>query len=90
MRYASLGPNILEPLRQDQVDAAWMNEPSLTLMVRARARGALVNFMETDDAERVFGGRYEFMGVSVRKAEAADRARMKWSRSAGRSTKRLA
>jgi NitT/TauT family transport system substrate-binding protein len=29
--------------------------------------------METDDADRLLGGRYEFMGVSVRKAEALDR-----------------
>ena len=72
VRFASLGPNILEPLRQNQVDAAWINEPSLTLIVRAGGK-ALVNFMETDDADRLLGGRYEFMGVSVRKAEAPAR-----------------
>jgi NitT/TauT family transport system substrate-binding protein len=72
VRFASLGPNILEPLRQNQVDAAWINEPSLTLIERAGGK-ALVNFMETDDANRLLGGRYEFMGVSVRKAEAASR-----------------
>jgi NitT/TauT family transport system substrate-binding protein len=72
VHFASLGPNILEPLRQNQVDAAWINEPSLTLIVRAGGK-ALVNFMETDDADRLLGGRYEFMGVSVRKAEATAR-----------------
>jgi len=72
VRYASLGPNILEPLKQNQVDAAWINEPSLSLVVQAGGK-ALVNFMETDDADRLLGGRYEFMGVSVRRAEAADR-----------------
>ncbi len=72
MSFASLGPNILEPLRQNQVDAAWINEPSLTLIVRAGGK-ALVNFMETDDANRLLGGRYEFMGVSVRRAEASSR-----------------
>jgi NitT/TauT family transport system substrate-binding protein len=72
VHFASLGPNILEPLRQNQVDAAWINEPSLTLIVRAGGK-ALVNFMETDDANRLLGGRYEFMGVSVRAAEARDR-----------------
>ncbi len=72
VHYATLGPNILEPLRQGQVDAAWINEPSLTLVVRAGGK-ALVNFMETDDANRLLGGRYEFMGVSVRKAEAGQR-----------------
>jgi NitT/TauT family transport system substrate-binding protein len=72
VHFASLGPNILEPLRQNQVDAAWINEPSLTLIVRAGGK-ALVNFMDTDDAYRLLGGRYEFMGVSVRTAEARDR-----------------
>src|SRR3954452_1740869 len=50
VRFASLGPNILEPLRQNQVDAAWVNEPSLTLIERAGGK-ALVNFMSTDDAD---------------------------------------
>jgi NitT/TauT family transport system substrate-binding protein len=72
VRFASLGPNILEPLLQNQVDAAWISEPALSLIVRAGGK-ALVNFMETDDADRLLGGRYEFMGVSVRKAEALDR-----------------
>lgn len=72
VHFASLGPNILEPLRQNPVDAAWINEPSLTLIVRAGGK-ALVNCMETDDANRLLGGRYDFMGVSVRKAEAVDR-----------------
>lgn len=72
VHFAALGPNILEPLRQGQVDAAWINEPSLTLVVQAGGK-ALVNFMETDDATRLLGGAYEFMGVSVRKAEARQR-----------------
>lgn len=72
VRFASLGPNILEPVRMGQVDAAWVNEPSLTLLVRDGGK-ALVNFMETDDATRLLGGRYEFMGVSVRTGEAAQR-----------------
>jgi NitT/TauT family transport system substrate-binding protein len=72
VQFASLGPNILEPLRQNQIDAAWINEPSLTMIIRAGGK-SLVNFMETDDADRLLGGRYEFMGVSVRKNEATDR-----------------
>ena len=39
----------------------------------SREGKALINFMETDDAERYLGGRYEFMGVSVRSAEMAAR-----------------
>jgi len=72
VHYASLGPNIYDALRLGQVDAAWVGEPALTLLVAKGAR-VLVNFMETDDAARVFGGRYEFMGVSTRPAEAAAR-----------------
>jgi len=70
--FAVLGPNIYEPVRQGQVDAAWVTEPALTLLVKEGGK-ALVNFMETDDAEKYLGGRYEFMGVSVRTAEVAAR-----------------
>jgi len=72
VRFATLGPNIYDAVRLGQVDAAWVNEPALTLLVAKGAR-TLVNFMETDDATKVFGGRYEFMGVSTRPAEAASR-----------------
>jgi NitT/TauT family transport system substrate-binding protein len=72
VRYAALGPNIYDALRLGQVDAAWVNEPALTLLVAKGAR-TLVNFMETGDAMKAFGGRYEFMGVSTRPAEASGR-----------------
>jgi NitT/TauT family transport system substrate-binding protein len=72
VHFATLGPNIYDALRLGQVDAAWVNEPALTLLVAKGAR-TLVNFMETDDATKVFGGRYEFMGVSTRPAEVASR-----------------
>ena len=70
--FAVLGPNIYEPVRLGQVDAAWVGEPALSLLVKEGGK-ALVNFMETDDAEKYLGGRYEFMGVSVRTAEMAER-----------------
>jgi NitT/TauT family transport system substrate-binding protein len=70
--FAVLGPNIYEPVRLGQVDAAWVTEPALTLLVKEGGK-ALVNFMETDDAEIYLGGRYEFMGVSVRTAEITER-----------------
>jgi NitT/TauT family transport system substrate-binding protein len=70
VRYAALGPNIYDALRLGQVDAAWVNEPSLTLL-REKGATILVNLMDTADATRVFGGRYEFMGVSIRRADAA-------------------
>jgi NitT/TauT family transport system substrate-binding protein len=70
VHYAALGPNIYDAVRIGQVDAAWVNEPSLTLL-REKGATTLVNLMETADATRVFGGRYEFMGVSIRRADAA-------------------
>jgi len=72
IEFAVLGPNIYDPVRLGQVDAAWVQEPALSLLVKQGAR-ALFNFMETDDAEKYLGGRYEFMGVSVRTAEMAER-----------------
>jgi len=68
VQFSVLGPNIYEPVRLGQVDAAWVGEPALSLLVKEGGK-ALVNFMETDDAEKYLGGRYEFMGVSVRTAE---------------------
>jgi len=72
IQFAVLGPNIYEPVRLGQVDAAWVGEPALSLLVKEGGK-ALVNFMETDDADKYLGGRYEFMGVSVRTAEIAAR-----------------
>jgi NitT/TauT family transport system substrate-binding protein len=69
---AVLGPNIYDPVRLGQVDAAWVGEPALSLLVKDGGK-ALVNFMETDDADKYLGGRYEFMGISVRTEEVAAR-----------------
>jgi sulfonate transport system substrate-binding protein len=68
VQFAVLGPNIFDPVRLGQVDAAWVSEPALSLLVKVGSR-AIVNFMETDDAEKYLGGPYEFMGVSVRIAD---------------------
>ncbi len=72
IEFAVLGPNIYDPVRLGQVDAAWVGEPALSLLVKEGGK-ALVNLMETDDAEKYLGGRYEFMGVAVRTAEVAAR-----------------
>lgn len=72
IHFAVLGPNIYDPVRLGQVDAAWVGEPALSLLVKAGSR-ALVNFMETDDAVKYLGGPYEFMGVAVRTGEIAAR-----------------
>jgi len=72
VKFAQLGPNIYDPVRLGQVDAAWVGEPALTMLLR-QGGSALVNFMETDDADKYLGGRYEFMGMGVRTAEIAAR-----------------
>jgi len=72
VQFAVLGPNIYDPVRLGQVDAAWVSEPALSLLVKDGSR-ALVNFMETTDAAKYLGGSYEFMGVSARTAELAAR-----------------
>ena len=68
VQFATLGVNLLETLRQGQVDAGLVQEPALTLLVRAGAR-VLVNGMDSDDAKKYLGGAYEFMGVAVRTKE---------------------
>jgi NitT/TauT family transport system substrate-binding protein len=72
VQFATLGPNLLEALRQGQVDVGLVQEPALTLVVKAGGR-VLVNAMDTKDAERFVGGAYEFMGVAVRTSEIAAR-----------------
>jgi NitT/TauT family transport system substrate-binding protein len=66
--FAVLGPNIYDPVRLGQVDAAWVSEPALSLLVKDGGR-ALVNFMRLEDAEKYLGGSYEFMGISARVAD---------------------
>ncbi|HEX2135486.1 MAG TPA: ABC transporter substrate-binding protein [Microvirga sp.] len=68
VQFATLGPNLLEALRQGQVDVGLVQEPALTLVERAGGR-VLVNAMDAKDAERFLGGAYEFMGVAVRASE---------------------
>jgi NitT/TauT family transport system substrate-binding protein len=72
VQFAVLGPNIYDPVRLGQVDAAWVSEPALSLLVKDGGR-AIINFMETDDAAKYLGGSYEFMGISARTAEIAAR-----------------
>jgi NitT/TauT family transport system substrate-binding protein len=68
VEFAVLGPNLFEALKRDQVDAGMVQEPSLTLILNAGGR-LLFNAMDIKDAQRVLGGPYEFMGVSVRAGE---------------------
>jgi NitT/TauT family transport system substrate-binding protein len=68
VQFATLGVNLLEALRQAQVDAGLVQEPALTLVRQAGAR-VLVNAMDSADAQKYLGGPYEFMGVAVRAKE---------------------
>jgi len=68
VQFATLGVNLLEALRQGQVDAGLVQEPALTLLQRSGGR-VLVNAMDTADAQKYLGGSYEFMGVAVRSKE---------------------
>jgi NitT/TauT family transport system substrate-binding protein len=72
VKFATMGVNLLEALRQGQVDAGMVQEPALTLLQRAGSR-TLVNAMDLADARRYLGGTYEFMGVAVRGKEIKER-----------------
>jgi NitT/TauT family transport system substrate-binding protein len=67
-----MGVNLLEALRQGQIDAGLVQEPALTLLSKSGAR-VLANLMDLADARKYLGGTYEFMGVAVRGKEAQQR-----------------
>jgi NitT/TauT family transport system substrate-binding protein len=68
VQFATMGVNLLEALRQGQIDVGLVQEPALTLLRRAGAR-VLVNGMDMEDARNYLGGAFEFMGVAVRGKE---------------------
>jgi NitT/TauT family transport system substrate-binding protein len=68
VQFATMGVNLLEALRQGQIDAGVVQEPALTLLKRANAR-VLMNGMDLEDAKNHLGGSFEFMGVAVRANE---------------------
>jgi NitT/TauT family transport system substrate-binding protein len=68
VQFATMGVNLLEALRQGQIDAGVVQEPALTLLKRANAR-VLVNGMDLKEANHYLGGSFEFMGVAVRADE---------------------
>jgi NitT/TauT family transport system substrate-binding protein len=68
VQFATLGVNLLEALRQNQIHVGLVQEPALTLLKRAGAR-VLVNAMDLEDAKQYLGGSLEFMGVAVRAKE---------------------
>jgi NitT/TauT family transport system substrate-binding protein len=73
VEFATIGTNLYDALRLGQVDAGMVQEPALT-MIRDDGGRELINFMELDDADEVFGGAYEFMGVAIRDGEQQERA----------------
>jgi NitT/TauT family transport system substrate-binding protein len=68
VQFATMGVNLMEALRQGQIEAGLVQEPALTLLKRAGAR-VLVNGMDIEDANKYLGGSFEFMGVAVRAGE---------------------
>jgi len=72
VQFATMGVNLLEALRQGQIDAGVVQEPALTLLKRANAR-VLVNAMDMEDAQHNLGGSFEFMGVAARADEVEKR-----------------
>src|SRR3954465_15307218 len=72
VKFATMGVNLLEALRQGQIDAGLVQEPALTLVQRAGGR-VLMNGMDLEDATRHLGGAFEFMGVAVRSKEIEQR-----------------
>ena len=72
VQFATVGVNLLEALRQNQIDAGLVQEPALTLLKRSGAR-VLVNAMDLEDAKHYLGGSLEFMGVAVRAKEIKQR-----------------
>src|SRR5437870_3917267 len=72
VQFATMGVNLLEALRQNQIDVGLVQEPALTLLRRAGAR-VLVNAMDLEEANHYLGGSFEFMGVAVRAKEIQQR-----------------
>src|SRR5262249_15348721 len=72
VQFATLGVNLLEALRQGQIDVGLVQEPALTLIQRAGGR-VLMNGMDLEDAKNYLGGAFEFMGVAVRTKEIEQR-----------------
>ena len=72
VQFATMGVNLLEALRQGQIDVGLVQEPALTLLKRSGAR-VLVNAMDLEDAKHYLGGSFEFMGVAVRAKEIEQR-----------------
>jgi sulfonate transport system substrate-binding protein len=72
VNFATMGVNLLEALRQGQIDVGLVQEPALTLLRHSGAR-VLVNGMDLEDAKNYLGGSFEFMGVAVRAKEIEQR-----------------
>jgi sulfonate transport system substrate-binding protein len=72
VRFATMGVNLLEALRQNQIDAGVVQEPALTLLRRAGGR-VFMNAMDLEDAKQHLGGSFEFMGIAVRAKEIEQR-----------------
>jgi len=77
VQFATMGVNLLEALRQDQIDAGLVQEPALTLLRRSCAR-VLMNAMDLKDAGQYLGVPMNFMGVAYALGNRA--AQRRWLR----------
>src|SRR5438067_837812 len=72
VQFATMGVNLLEALRQGQIEAGLVQEPASTPL-RASGARVLVNGMDLTDARRYLARTYEFMAVAVRGKEPEQR-----------------
>jgi NitT/TauT family transport system substrate-binding protein len=77
VQFATMGVNLLEALRQGQIDAGVVQEPALTLLKRANAR-VLMNGMDLEDAKNHLGGSFEFMGSRCAPTRSSGAGRRWW------------
>jgi NitT/TauT family transport system substrate-binding protein len=65
VEFVALGPNILDLVVKGEVDAAMVQEPALTHILKGGGK-SLVNFMNLKEATAQLGAGYQFMGLNTR------------------------
>jgi ABC-type nitrate/sulfonate/bicarbonate transport system substrate-binding protein len=65
VEWVPMGNNEIDALQERRVDAAMLQEPGVTYLVRAGAK-VLIDFMNPADLQTYLGGNVPFMSVSTR------------------------
>lgn len=65
VEFVALGPNIFDLVVKGEVDAAMVQEPALTEILKGGGK-AVVNFMNLKEAVTSLGAAYQFMGLNTR------------------------